>query len=153
MNLNDIEKLITMFEKASISSLELELDGTKIKLTKDVNISASLPSPRPVAVNEKRSNPSIERPLAEEEKKEELQSGEEYIKSPLVGTYHQAAYKDAKPFVEEGSKVKKGQTLCIVEAMKVMNEIKAPKDGTIKKILAKEGDIIEYDQKLFVLGA
>ena len=98
----------------------------------------------------KESNPVIE--SKDEDTSSSLQPGEEFIKSPLVGTYHQAPYAEAKPFVSIGSKVKKGDKLCIVEAMKVMNEITSPRDGTIKKILCSEGSMVEFDQELFVIG-
>lgn len=149
MNLDEIEKIIAMFEKASISSLEVEVDGARIRLTKElapVAVTVAAPVNAPVA-----AGPVVAAGAAKEP--EGLAAGEDYVKSPLVGTYHQAAYQDAKPYVTVGSKVKKGDTLCIVEAMKVMNEIKAPRDGTIKSILVEEGGIVEYDQNLFVLGA
>ena len=84
-------------------------------------------------------------------KVEEKPKGKE-ITAPLVGTFHQAPYKDAKPFVTVGQKVKKGQKLCIVEAMKVMNEITSPYDGTIVEILAKENDVVEFGKPLFITG-
>lgn len=144
MKIEDIEKVIHLFEKASISSLEVEDDGLKIKLTKEISPVAI---ERVIPVNQ--PNPVVNE---SNDKKDSLEAGEEYIKSPLVGTYHQAPFADGKPFVEVGSQVKKGDKLCIVEAMKVMNEITAPKDGTIKKILATEGSMIEFDQELFVIG-
>lgn len=144
MKLEDIEKVIHLFEKANISSLEVEDDGLKIKLTKEI---------APVTVEKvvpvMQTNPVVN---DTQDKKDALEAGEEYINSPLVGTYHQAPFADAKPFVSVGSQVKKGDKLCIVEAMKVMNEITATRDGTIKKILASEGDMIEFDQALFVIG-
>ncbi len=144
MKLEDIEKVIHLFEKANISSLEVEDDGLKIKLTKEI---------APVSVEKvvpvMQTNPVVN---DNQDKKDALDAGEEYINSPLVGTYHQAPFADAKPFVTVGSQVKKGDKLCIVEAMKVMNEITANRDGTIKKILASEGDMIEFDQALFVIG-
>ena len=82
---------------------------------------------------------------------EEKNQGHE-ITAPLVGTFHQAPYKDAKPFVALGQKVKKGQKLCIIEAMKVMNEITSPYDGTILEILAKENDVVEFGKPLFLIG-
>lgn len=144
MRFDDIEKVIALFEKANISSLEVEDDGLKIKLTKELDV---------VHVEKEIvSSPKVPVNIEESEQSNALKTGEQYIKSPLVGTYHQAAYSDAEPFVEEGKKVKKGDKLCIIEAMKVMNEIVAPNEGVIKKILVKEGDMIEYDQALFVLG-
>ena len=73
------------------------------------------------------------------------------IKAPMVGVFYKAASPEAEPYVTVGKTVKKGDTVCIIEAMKLMNEIQAEEDGTIKEILAKDGDIIEYGQPLFVI--
>ena len=73
------------------------------------------------------------------------------IKAPMVGVFYQAASPEAEPYVTVGKTVKKGDTVCIIEAMKLMNEIQAEEDGTIKEILVKDGDIIEYGQPLFVI--
>lgn len=73
------------------------------------------------------------------------------VKSPIVGVYYAASSPTAKPYVEVGSKVKAGQVLCIVEAMKVMNEIKAPIDGTVTSIMANSEDLVEYDQVLMII--
>lgn len=139
MKIEEIEKIVKMFEKANITSLDIEVDGMKIKLTKTENQVGLTSSSDHVS-----ENPSNLEEVVVNEK--------DIVKSPLVGTYHQAQYPDAKPFVEVGSKVKKGDKLCIIEAMKVMNEITAPKDGTVKEIYATEGGVVEFDQKLFLIG-
>jgi acetyl-CoA carboxylase biotin carboxyl carrier protein len=141
MKLEEIEKVIHLFENANISSLEVEDDGVKIKLTKEMT---------PVLVN---SENLVSKPVTEtKETANEVSETKNTIKSPLVGTYHQAPFQDAKPFVSVGQRVSKGDKLCIIEAMKVMNEIKSEKDGVIKEILVEEGDMVEFDQPLFVLG-
>lgn len=140
MKIEEIEKIVKMFEKANITSLDIEVDDMKIKLTKSENqVGFVVPSEHSSSVTPSTSE-------------EEVVNEKDIVKSPLVGTYHQAQYPDAKPFVEVGSKVKKGDKLCIIEAMKVMNEITAPKDGTVKEIYASEGGVIEFDQKLFLIG-
>ena len=144
MKLEEIEKVIHLFEKANISSLEVEDDGVKIKLTKEMT---------PVLVSsEMLKKDSQKTPVIAKESISEDTQNQNTIKSPLVGTYHEAPFHDGKPFVSIGKSVKKGDKLCIIEAMKVMNEILADKDGTILQILAQEGDMIEFDQPLFVLG-
>lgn len=142
MKLDEIEKVIKLFEKADISSLEVEDDGIKIKLTKEMT---------PVIVNSEVTKTVSPAP-AKKEETENAEDEKNTIKSPLVGTYHQAPFQDGKPFVQVGSQVHKGDKLCIIEAMKVMNEIKAPRDGTIKRIFCEEGSMVEFDQPLFVLG-
>ena len=88
-----------------------------------------------------------------EEAKEDVQEVGNfvYVKSPLVGTFYRAPSPESPPFVEVGSKVKKGDTLCIIEAMKVMNEIKSEHDGVVKEILVENGKPVEYGQVLFIL--
>ena len=73
------------------------------------------------------------------------------VKAPLVGVYYSSPSPDDQPFVKEGSKVTKGQTLCIIEAMKVMNEIKAPVDGTVRSLLVKDEDLVSFDQTLMII--
>ncbi|WP_040436988.1 acetyl-CoA carboxylase biotin carboxyl carrier protein, partial [Melaminivora alkalimesophila] len=73
------------------------------------------------------------------------------VKSPMVGTFYRASSPGAKPFVEVGSQVKEGETLCIVEAMKILNEIEADKAGTVTRILGENGQAVEYGQPLFVI--
>ena len=75
-----------------------------------------------------------------------------YIKSPIVGTFYQASAVGAEPYVKVGDRVNVGDVVCIVEAMKVMNEIKSDKAGVIKEVLAKDGSMVEYDAPLFVIG-
>ena len=139
MNLEEIEKLMKMLENSSLASLEVEENGLRIRLDKN--------SPMHEVVKTNETIVSSK----EVEKVEEKNQGHE-ITAPLVGTFHQAPYKDAKPFVALGQKVKKGQKLCIIEAMKVMNEITSPYDGTILEILAKENDVVEFGKPLFLIG-
>lgn len=145
MKIEELEKVIALFEKANISSLEVEDGGIKIKLTKEMKAVE-------VVSTIKTDNVSSVQTKQQEEKKEIVEDQGEYVHSPLVGTYHQAPFQDAKPFVEVGTVVKKGDKLCIIEAMKVMNEITAPKDGKILKIMATEGSMVEFDQPLFLIG-
>lgn len=140
MNLEEIEKLVKLLENSSLSYLEVEENGVRIRLDKN--------SGAKEVVNLATSKEEAKNVSNVEENKD---SGKE-ITAPLVGTFHSAPYKDAKPFVSVGQKVKKGQKLCIVEAMKVMNEITSPYDGTILEILAKENDVVEFGKTLFIIG-
>ena len=138
MNFEEIEKLIHMLEESQLSYLEIEENGFKIKL--DKNSGARL-------VEEVKAEAK-----SEEKKEENVEVSGNVITSPLVGTYHSAPYKDAKPFVTVGDKVKKGDKLCIIEAMKVMNEITSSYSGTVKEICAADGDMVDFGKKLFVIG-
>lgn len=139
MNFENIKKLMEMLENSSLSYLEVEEDGVRICLDKNGGVRTEAKASKPLAENKD----------AKEEK--DAPKGKE-ITSPLVGTFHQAPYKDAKPFVSLGDRVKKGQKLCIVEAMKVMNEITSPYDGVILEVCANENDVVEFGKKLFVIG-
>ena len=123
--------------------MEFEQDGFKVAFDKRENASApvALP-PMPQAA------PVLNEVKAEEPKAE----AKDYVTSPLVGTVHLINPANNKPYVSVGAKVKKGDKLCVIEAMKVLNEIKASKDTVIADILVEEGSMVEYSQKLFALG-
>jgi acetyl-CoA carboxylase biotin carboxyl carrier protein len=141
MNLEEIEKLMKLLENSSLSYLEVEENGLKIKLDKNSGCRETIVTTN----NNSKSEASNSEPKIEEVKGN-------VVTAPLVGTYHQAPYKDAKPFVTVGSHVKKGDKLCIIEAMKVMNEITSPYDGTVKEILVNDNDVVDFGKKLFVIG-
>ncbi|WP_027090201.1 acetyl-CoA carboxylase biotin carboxyl carrier protein [Thomasclavelia saccharogumia] len=149
MKIDLVKQLINEFENSEVFKMKVEIDDIKLELEKapaaPVNVVNSeatvLPvSPTPVS--------STSAPL--EAVKEPAITGTP-IKSPIVGVYYAASSPAAKPYVEVGSKVKAGQVLCIVEAMKVMNEIKSPIDGTVSAIMAETEDLVEYDQVLMVI--
>ena len=123
MELESIYALMERFERSSITGLELEQNGTRLKLEKAVAVAA----------------PAAAAPQEEGE----------YIKAPLVGTFYTAAGPDAAPFVQAGDKVRKGQTVCILEAMKAMSEIPAPMDCVIEEVLLDNGSLAAFDAPLF----
>lgn len=137
MNLEDIEKIIRMFENAKISSMDLEVENIKIKLEKNTSLETK------VMVETPKETVVCEEPTLKPCK---------FVTSPLVGTFHASALVDAEPFVKVGDKVKKGDKLCIIEAMKVMNEITSPYDGIIEEVLVENNQMVEFDQRLFVIG-
>ncbi len=140
MNFDDLKKAIEIFKESGLTYMEFEQDGTKIHLEKN---NGCLPPMPPVPFQP--TNVEVESDKNAEDNKF-------YVTSPLVGTYHQAQAAGAKPFVSVGQKVKKGDKLCIIEAMKVMNEITASKSGEITEILVEEGQMVEFGQKLFSIG-
>lgn len=142
MELESIYALMERFERSSISGLELEQNGTRLKLEKAVAVAAA-PAvvATPVAVPAPVAAPAAGQPAQAEEG--------EYIKAPLVGTFYTAAGPDAAPFVQVGDKVQKGQTVCILEAMKAMSEIPAPMDCVIEEVLLDNGSLAAFDAPLF----
>jgi acetyl-CoA carboxylase biotin carboxyl carrier protein len=140
-------ELIEKIKDTKIEHLEIETDKGKLKIKQNI-------TPK-VVYQSKEENTSNEtvtvetKPSKEEEKKEEKKY--HVIKSPLVGTFYRAPSPGAPPFVEEGDIVSKGQVLCIIEALKVMNEIESDVDGKVVKILVENGEPVEYGQELFYI--
>lgn len=139
MELESIYALMERFERSSITGLELEQNGTRLKLEKTVAVAAA-PAAAAVAVAAPAAAPAVQPAQVEEG---------EYIKAPLVGTFYTAAGPDAAPFVQVGDKVQKGQTVCILEAMKAMSEIPAPMDCVIEEVLLENGSLAAFDAPLF----
>lgn len=150
MNIDLVKQLITEFENADVFKMKVEIEDIKLELEKapvaPVNVVSAPVAPMPVAPVAPAISQAPETPA----NKEPEVSGTP-VKSPIVGVFYAASSPTAKPYVEVGSKVKAGQVLCIVEAMKVMNEIKAPIDGTVTAIMANSEDLVEYDQVLMII--
>lgn len=143
MNVKDIKELILTIDRTSIQNVEIEENNFKIKISKsDFNDN------RVYEVKEKQE--VIERPVQEEVyENEEVDSEDIYIvKSPIVGVFYAAPSPDADLFAKVGTHVKKDQALCIIEAMKIMNEIQSEVDGEVVEILVENEDIVEYGQPL-----
>ena len=141
MEFENLLKLIEHVSKSELDSFSYEENGTKIKLKKDKKYVEAVEAPAKATKNQSQEN------VPEEV---EVVSGNE-VKSPLVGVFYAAPAEDAPAFVSVGDTVKKGQTLAIVEAMKLMNEIESDFDGVVKKIAVSNGEPVEYGQTLFVI--
>lgn len=135
MELENLVKLIETVSASELTGLKYEEDGVKLHLTKKKDIQGD--------------NTGITNIPAADAKIEEWQAEDKMIESPLVGTFYTAPSEDAAPFVSIGDTVKKGQTLAIIEAMKLMNEIESEYDGIISEILVENGQAVEYGQPLF----
>ncbi|WP_050636321.1 acetyl-CoA carboxylase biotin carboxyl carrier protein [Candidatus Stoquefichus sp. SB1] len=136
MDTEKIKSIMKMFEESQISKMDLTDGDLHITLEKETE---------PVEV--------IRKPILEKEVNEvEEKSTGTPIKSPLVGTYYQASGVDQEPFVKVGDHVNVGDTICIIEAMKVMNEIKATASGNVLSIEVADGETVEYDQVLMMIG-
>jgi acetyl-CoA carboxylase, biotin carboxyl carrier protein len=144
MNLEEIRELIMLLDRSSISELELQKDDFRINLRKAVKSSSESQSIPAAAA-------AVSMPA--EEKAEPVQMDENIVSvnAPMVGTFYSAPSPDAQPFVKIGDLVAKGQTLCIVEAMKLMNEIKSEYDGTIVDVSVENSEAVEYDQVMFLI--
>lgn len=145
MEYTEIQKLIDSMGDSKLTELDIEFsDGTKISMKKDNlnNENATIPQ------HVETTSTVISNVMVEEKTGIEVNNAN-IVKAPMVGTFYSKANPSAKPFVLEGDKIDKGQTLCIIEAMKLMNEIESEFDGEIREILVKEGEMVEYGKPLF----
>jgi acetyl-CoA carboxylase biotin carboxyl carrier protein len=145
MDLRKLKKLIDLVQESGIAELEITEGEEKVKIVKGGAVSVSNPTPIMAAAPETRpaAPPPTEAPPVQEG---------HVVKAPMVGTFYRSASPDAKPFVEVGQPVKEGQTICIIEAMKLMNEIESDGSGVIKAVLVENGQPVEYGQPLFIIG-
>ncbi|MBR6444083.1 MAG: acetyl-CoA carboxylase, biotin carboxyl carrier protein [Firmicutes bacterium] len=135
MDSSKIRKYAKLMQELGLSGLEISENDTTIKLERDITVSG-----RPEGQEDAGAWTADTKPLAE---------GESAITSPMVGVFHDSPDGGGEPFVKEGETVRKGDTLCIIEAMKLMNEIAAEEDGTIVEICAKDGQMMDYGTELF----
>jgi len=146
MNLKEIKELIKVFNSSDLSKLKVE-DGD-FGLTLEKGVAATAPV-QAAPVQQVQAPTPVEAPAVEAEKK--VADNADKITSPMVGTFYRAPSPDSPPFVNVGDTVRKGQTLCILEAMKIMNELEAEFDCKILDILVEDGQPVEYDMPLFLV--
>lgn len=145
MDLRKLKTLIDLVSESNVSELEITEAEGKVRIVKSSGAPLVLQQPAlmmqavPVAV---AAVPVVEAALA---------PASHAVKSPMVGTFYRSASPGAKPFVEVGAIVKEGETICIIEAMKILNEIEADKSGTVTKSLCENGEAVEYGQPLFLI--
>lgn len=155
MNIQNIKELAKIMQETGITSLHLTEGALDISMER--NTAAPAPAVQPVAVQAPTAPvPEVSAPTAEPAAVEPQAVGTTIdfnhiteVKSPMVGVFYAAPSPDAQPYVQVGSKVKKGDVLCIIEAMKLMNEITAEQDGEIVDICVQSGQVVEYSQTLF----
>lgn len=146
MELDEIRKIIELLKDTDVTELSIEGDGTKFRIKKERYL-------RPAEYIQPVHQP-VSQTRAETEKAEGKKTVDHNlvsVPSPIVGIFYTSSSPDAPPFVKPGSKVEKGQVLCIVEAMKLMNEIESDTDGIIKEILPENGQPVEYGETLFLI--
>ena len=150
MNYDDIKKLIDDMGNSKIDELNIEFpDGIKISMKKDKAPVAPIQIPENIQYVTVPEKSTVTDNKNETKKEENIEY--KIVKSPMVGTFYSKSSPNAKPYVEVGSKVKKGDILCIVEAMKLMNEIESEFDGEIAEICVGDGEMVDYGKPLFKL--
>jgi len=155
MDLRKLKKLIDLVQESGIAELEITEGEEKVKIVKGG--AASIAPASAAALGLAAAAPVEARPApaaAAAPPAAGPEAGQEghVVKAPMVGTFYRSPSPDAKPFVEVGQTIKEGQTICIIEAMKLMNEIEADASGVVKAVLVENGQPVEYGQPLFILG-
>ena len=152
MDLRKLKTLIDLVSESNVSELEITEAEGKVRIVKGGVAPVMAPVMAPVAM------PAVAAPMPEATAAAapaappvQAESAGHAVKSPMVGTFYRAASPGAKPFVEVGSQVKEGQTICIIEAMKILNEIEADKSGTVTQVLCENGQAVEYGQPLLMI--
>ena len=139
-NIDEIKELIALLESSSLAVLEVKEGDSKVHLEKPGNITVNNTGVAPVVAPAAAPVAPAAAPAAETGKT---------VNAPIVGVFYAAPSPDAEPYVSVGKRVKKGDVVCIIEAMKCMNEIQAEEDGEITAVLANNGELVEYGQPLF----
>ncbi len=151
MDLNLIKKLIKILETSEVTDLEVEENGVRVKLAKKVRVTQAVTVPQAAFSPQLAQSATVAVTKTDDKKVIEENAGLHEIKSPIVGTFYRAPAPDADSYVQIGDTISTGSVLCIVEAMKLMNEIESDVSGKIVKILVENGKPVEYNQPLFLI--
>ena len=152
MDLRKLKTLIDLVSDSNVSELEITEAEGKVRIVKGpVGAMVAAPIAAPVVA----AAPIVGAPIAAApavlSEAEQAAAAGHVVKSPMVGTYYASSSPEAKPFVQVGTVVKEGETICIIEAMKILNEIETDKAGTVSQILCQNGQAVEYGQPLFII--
>ncbi|RLJ16893.1 acetyl-CoA carboxylase biotin carboxyl carrier protein [bacterium endosymbiont of Escarpia laminata] len=148
MDIRKVKKLIELLEESDIAEIEIHEGEESVRISRQNAYPAAFAPMPAVQPGVAATQAPAAAPPAEEEP-EEIQG--HAVKSPMVGTFYRAPSPGSKSFVEEGHQVAVGDTLCIIEAMKILNQIECDKAGTVKKILVENGQPVEYNEPLFII--
>lgn len=152
MDLRKVKKLIELLEESNLAELEIHEGEESVRLsragTAPTVLHAPMPMPMPATPTEAASSSAPETP--QQTGGDQLPDGQ-VVRSPMVGTFYDAPNPDSAAFVKQGQKVSKGETLCLIEAMKMFNQIESEFSGTVAAILVESGQPVEFDQPLFVI--
>ena len=148
MDIRKVKKLIELIEESDVAEIEIHEGEESVRISRTsstpIAMMAAPPAAAPLPQTAAPVAPAAETAAAEPEG--------HVIRSPMVGTFYRASSPTSKAFVEEGQNVKSGETLCIIEAMKILNQIESDHTGTIKQILVENGQPVEYNQPLFIIS-
>jgi len=148
MDIRKVKKLIELLEQSGISELEISEGEESVRISRHPRVGMQTPAAAAPLVHALPAAPAMPATAAGEHT---TRNDEHTVTSPMVGTYYASASPGAKAFVEIGSEIKVGQILCIIEAMKMMNQIESDKAGRVTAVLAKNGEPVEFGQPLFII--
>ncbi len=140
-----IKEIIYLLENSSVNEIDVTFWGRRFRVVKSPGLVSGSVAPAPQTINAASAPADIAAGESSEE------SAGESVLSPMPGTFYRSPSPDEPPFVQEGDQVVKGDTLCIIEAMKIMNEIESEINGVVKKVLVENGTPVEYNQPLFLI--
>ncbi|MEX0449101.1 acetyl-CoA carboxylase biotin carboxyl carrier protein [Spiribacter sp. 221] len=153
MDIRKIKRLIELLDESGVNEIEIHEGEESVRITRAAAQLAAAPAPvapaPPAPAPAAPSTAASESPASAEV--DTAEAGGHAVRSPMVGTFYRAPSPDASPFVEEGQTVNAGDTLCIIEAMKMLNQIEADRSGVVRNILLENGQPVEFDQPLFVI--
>mgnify|MGYP003618303340 FL=1 len=148
MDLRKLKTLIDLVSESNVSELEITEAEGKVRIVKGGGVVVQQMMAQPMMAQPVAAAAA---PVAEAASAVAAAPAGHAVKSPMVGTFYRSSSSGAKPFIEIGAQVKEGETLCIIEAMKILNEIEADKSGTVTRVMAENGQAVEYGQPLFVI--
>ena len=148
MKIKEIQEIINFIKKSDLDDVSIETENIKIRVKKNNGNFTTIEQPK-IVKTEIQPQPSPVENKVPEEKKEKTSNNNMIIKSPMIGTFYRSPNPESDPFVNEGDSIKVGQTICIVEAMKLFNDIESEISGKIVKILVDDNSPVEFDQPLF----
>lgn len=152
MELDELRQLFELLKETDITDVQIEKDGTKVRVRREKFLSSFDMSHAATSVHHLHTTPSAQmKSLADSAAEEEAQQRLITVTAPLVGTLYSSSNPNSEPFVKEGDKIQKGQVLCIIEAMKLMNEIESEVDGIVRRRLVENGQPVEYGEPLFLV--
>ena len=146
MDIRKVKKLIELLEESGIAELEIKEGEESVRITRQSTVIQQVAPAAAVA-----AAPAVAASAASQSPASAQEPRGHHVKSPMVGTYYGAASPTSSPFVKEGQSVSVGDTLCIIEAMKMMNQIESDKTGIIRSILSENGSPVEFDQVMFII--
>lgn len=153
MDIRKVKKLIELLEESNISEIEIQEGEESVRISRHPNGVTWQPQPMPqYAQPAPAQQVPVSAPTAGEVESQNTSYRGEAVNSPMVGTFYRSPAPGAKAFVEVGDSVKQGDTVCIVEAMKMMNQIEADRDGVVEAILVEDGEPVEFDQPMVVIA-